>query len=148
MRNLIVVLAAGFFAMAVSAGEVYKWVDKDGRVHYGDKPKTMPAEPVVRQPGQLPEAPSDPEADQKAAARKAACEAKKKQLESYRKATVINETDSLGNTRELSAADRQKLISITEQQVTTGCGPLPPTPPPSEAAPDASPALVPAADAE
>ncbi len=128
MRNLIVVLAAGFFATALSAGEVYKWVDKDGRAHYGDKPKTMPAEPVMPQPGQLPGQPADPEADQKAAARTAACDAKKKQLESYRRATVIKETDSLGNTRELSAADRQKLISLTEQQVATSCGPPPPPP--------------------
>ena len=32
---------------AASAGEVYKWRDKDGRLHYGDRPKDAQAESVT-----------------------------------------------------------------------------------------------------
>lgn len=124
MRNFtfaLAALSALVLSAAAGAGEVYKWVDKDGRVHYGDKPKTTPAEQVAPQPGQLPGEPGDPAAAQQAAS--PACLAKRKQLESYRSASAINETDSTGQTRELSAEERQTLIANTEKQVTAACNP-------------------------
>ena len=120
MRSLIVALLVLTSSLAV-AGEVYKWIDTDGKVHYGDKPKVLPAQQVGSKPGQRPGAPLDPEAEKAAASRKAACDGKRKQLESYKKATVINETDSLGNTREFSAAEKAKLLALTEQQVSEAC---------------------------
>ena len=128
MRKFAVVLNAGLFALAAHAGnEVFKWTDADGNVHYGDKPKSEKSEPVTKKPGELPEAPSDPAADKAAADRAAACEAKKKQLDSYKKATVINETDSFGNTRQFSAAEKEKLLAVTEKQVAEACAPPAPT---------------------
>lgn len=47
-------------ALPVSAG-VYKWVDEQGRVHYGDRPESQRAAPVeIRPPaGSPPPAPRD-----------------------------------------------------------------------------------------
>ena len=39
-----------FTATAASAGEVYKWKDADGRVHFGDKPVGTRAESVELRP--------------------------------------------------------------------------------------------------
>lgn len=41
------VLAAALLAgMSATAAEVYRWVDADGVIHYGDKPPTPDAQPV------------------------------------------------------------------------------------------------------
>jgi hypothetical protein len=57
MLALILGLAA---ASAVAAGEVYRWLDADGKVHYGDRP---PATGVDSRSLSLPPAPAA-EADQ------------------------------------------------------------------------------------
>lgn len=41
-----------FTASAAIAGEVYKWKDADGRVHFGDKPDGTRAESVELRPSQ------------------------------------------------------------------------------------------------
>jgi len=56
----------------------------------------------------------------------AACERKKTQLDSYRKATVLKETDALGRTREYSEDERKQFIAVTEKQVAEACAPAPP----------------------
>lgn len=48
MRRLIVLLAV-LTALPVSA-QVYRWVDKDGVVHYGDRPPTPGAKPAELPP--------------------------------------------------------------------------------------------------
>lgn len=122
MRHLIIVLLATLFAAGVTAGEVYKWVDKDGKVHYGDKPKHE-AQPVAPKIGATASESADPDAANKEAARTANCARKKTQLDGYRKTPSIKETNGLGETREYSEAERQKLIAVTEQQVTAACAP-------------------------
>lgn len=105
---------------AAQAGEVYRWVDKQGRVHYGDRPK-HDAEQVHIAP---PPATGTESAEADAAASKAAeCARKKAQLEGYRKASAIKETDGLGRTREYSEAERQQLLALTEQQMNQACAP-------------------------
>ncbi len=37
-RFLIIVLLMYFFGLAAQAAGVYKWVDEQGKVHYGDRP--------------------------------------------------------------------------------------------------------------
>lgn len=123
MRLIVTILLAGCCA-AVSAGEVYKWVDRDGKVHYGDRPKHE-AEQVMTAPAASGET-TDPEAAKTVDAKTAECSRKKAQLENYRKASSINETDSLGRTREYSEEERQKLLAVTEQQVTEACAPAAP----------------------
>jgi hypothetical protein len=99
---------------------VYKWVDKDGKVCYGDRPK-HPAEQVdIRTGATVPEEASGP-GGQAQAAKSAECEKKKALLQSYRKAATIKETDSLGRTREYSEEERLQLLASTERQANEAC---------------------------
>lgn len=123
MRTIIAILLAGCCGVA-AAQQVYKWTDKDGRVHYGDKPR-QGAQVVDVTPGSGTGEPDDPEAAKTAAARAAECETRQKQLDGYRKAPSIKEISGLGEEREYSAEERQKLIARTEQQVAAACGPAP-----------------------
>jgi hypothetical protein len=111
---------------ASRAGSVYRWVDKQGNTHYTDHlpPDTSGA------PVHVDAAPASSEAAAAAAstAPKTAtgsteeCQKVKDQLTSYKAATKIKETDALGNTREYSDEERQKLIDLTAQKVKTTCG--------------------------
>ena len=40
----------------------------------------------------------------------------------YKKASRIVETDSLGNKKEFSDEERQKLVEKTQKQITDSCG--------------------------
>lgn len=138
MRFTIVAFLA-LAAVAAQAGEVYKWKDKDGRIHYGDRPKHG------AQAVDIPVAPPlDPAAEKAVADRAAECARKRKQLETYRSAPSISETDNLGRTREYSEAERQQLIAQTEKKMAEACAPAPvvaegsgeaPAEAPAEAAP-------------
>lgn len=123
MRTIIAILLAGCCG-AAAAEEVYKWTDQNGRVHYGDRPKAG-AQVVDVKPGSGTGEPSDEEAAKTAAAKAAECDSKKKQLAGYRSAPSIKEINGLGEEREYSAEEKQKLIARVEQQVTAACGPAP-----------------------
>lgn len=125
--RLIVVIAIVTFAAAASAAEVYRWVDENGKVHYGDRPRPGAERMEVAPPGGSGD-PADPEAAKTAAARAAECESKKKQLAGYRQAPTIKEINGLGEEREYNAEQKQKLIALTEQQVAAACGPPPEAP--------------------
>jgi hypothetical protein len=119
MRIPIMLALLGICA-AAHAGDVYKWVDAAGNVHYGDRPK-QDATQVDAKPTS---GPGNSEADVKTAQTKtAACEDKRKQLESYKKAATIKETDSLGRTREYTPDERKQLVEKTEQQAAEACKP-------------------------
>jgi hypothetical protein len=124
MRLTIVLLTALLCAAAAQASEVYRWTDKDGVVHYGDKPKTG-AEALDVRPGSGTGEPSDPEAAKTQAARDAECQRRKTQLDTYKKASAIKETDNLGKTREYTAAEREQFLAQTEKQVAEACAPPP-----------------------
>ena len=74
MRILIAVLALA--AAAPSAADVYKWIDKEGKVHYGDtpppntaaKPVDLPRAPVVNGQGEVPQVEARPREERKPAA--------------------------------------------------------------------------------
>ena len=108
---------------AASAGEVYKWKDKDGKVHYGDRPK-HDAETVVTDPGSGTGEPSEAEATR--LAREAECQKKKTQLENYRRAPSISEIDNLGKQREYTPAEREQFLAMTEKKVAELCTPAAP----------------------
>lgn len=119
MRMTLVLLLAMFAAASASAGEVYKWKDKDGRIHYGDKPK---------EGGQMMDIRGDePDADVRAAgyAQDAKCAQERAQLEKYRKAGKIQEKDNLGNIRDYTDAEREKFLQISEQKVAAACSAQP-----------------------
>lgn len=127
----ILALALLLAAAAVQAGDgkLYRWTDAQGHVHYGDQP-TANAKPVTPKvlPGTAP-AP-DGTAPATAPAKPASvattpdeCQRQKDLLSSYRSAAKISETNSLGETREYSDEQKQKLIEVTEQNVAKACGP-------------------------
>src|SRR5687768_6800087 len=93
-------LAIAVLATAAQAAEVYKWTDKDGRVHYGDRPKSMEAQEVeLRNTTPVPvnTASGEPAANDP---RQAECARLTKLYDTYSKATALRETDNLGRTRE------------------------------------------------
>lgn len=119
MRFLIA-LSVLLVCAAASAGDVYKWKDKDGRVHYGDQPK-HDAEAVNVTPGSGTGEPSEDLAKQQA--REAECQKRRAQVETYRKAPGISEVDSLGKSREFSPAEREQFIALQEQKAQAACAP-------------------------
>ena len=124
MRSIIVLCAVLACATA-AAGEVYKWKDKDGRVHYGDKPKTGEGEVIMEAPDSAIADPANPAPGADAAARDAECKQKKARLESYRKAPSLSEIDNLGKTREYTAAERKQYLDQQQQQINELCTPKP-----------------------
>lgn len=128
-----------------TAGAVYKWTDKNGRVHYTDKP-VLTGEKVQPKPGTQATEPSPDEVAK--AERDAECINHKGQLAVYQSAARLLETDSLGREKEFSPEERQKLIEITEQKVKAACGARPlPAPAAAAAPPPASPSPPPLAPA-
>ena len=125
MRSIIVLLAV-LACAAASAGEVYKWKDKDGRVHYGDKPKEGEAQAVTVESSSGTGDPSKAGAEQ--ASRDGECKTKKQQLEAWRRAPSLSEIDSLGKQREYSAAEREQFLAMTQQKVDGLCAPKAPSP--------------------
>lgn len=116
-RVLSTMLLTGWFAIA-QAATIYRWVDERGRVHYGDQRaagassvEITPGSGVVRPTGEA-RAVSSQE-----------CERRKSQLEAYRDAASVIETDALGQRREYDPAQRAQLLQLGEQQVRSACGP-------------------------
>jgi hypothetical protein len=145
----VLVLSLVFVCAAASAAEVYKWRDKEGRLHYGDKPKHE-AQAVEVVPSSGTGQPSPAVAEMQA--RDAECLEKKAQLEAWRKAPSLSEVDNLGKQREYSKAERDQFLAMTERKVQEICsrplspqaaGTFPP-PPPAESPPPAPSADAPA----
>ncbi|SHG65739.1 protein of unknown function [Hydrocarboniphaga daqingensis] len=105
-------------ASTVHATTVYRWTDDRGRVHYGDA-RTPGARAVEVKPGSgAAPVPTDPVQT----ARSEECERRKSQLETYRRATSVVETDALGQRREYDPQQKAKLLEIGAQQVRIACG--------------------------
>lgn len=120
--RLILVLFAALACTAAFAGDVYKWKDSDGHVHYGDKPKTGGESVEIR--GQASS--DDVAAASGDPATAAECQRRKAKLESYRKAPSISETDNLGKTRQYTDEERQQFMAIYEKQTAEVCAPAAP----------------------
>lgn len=137
-----VLMCAATFA--VSAGQVYKWVDPNGRVHFSDTPRpgwtavdlksapTPSADPAAAEAAPQDE-PSSGDADTAAETgvtdrerlRAEECKRRKEQLESYRQATKIVERDAQGKEKQYSETERLQLIEQTQRQIAELCGPPP-----------------------
>ena len=136
----VVITAVLALSSAVAvAGEVYKWKDKDGRVHYGDRPKTGEAAPVLINPD-AQGTPNEQFASRQA--QEAECNKKRTQLDVYRRAPSISEVDNLGKTREYTKEEREQFLALTQKKVDELCAPREPsreaagTFPPPEAPPE------------
>ncbi len=108
---------------AAADATLYRWVDKDGHVHYGDQ-----AAPNAKQvnPKRLGNEDADASAGDAAAAAASAkqaaeCQSKNDQLGRYKSATSITETDALGNTRDYSAEQKDQLVAKTQQYIDAHC---------------------------
>ena len=119
-------VAAVLAAASAAAADptLYRWVDKDGHVHYGDQPAGGNAQtinPKVMGGGDAGSGTSD--ADAAAAAKQAAaCKAKSDELTRYQGATSITETDALGNTRDYTPDQKDQLVARTQKYIDEHCG--------------------------
>ena len=110
--------AALLFAGAAAADQVYRWVDKNGQVHYSDQP--APNAQAV----EINSVPSTaaPAVSEIAAQRAAECQQKRELLTRYQNAAAITETDALGSTHTYTAEEKQKLIERTQSWLELNCG--------------------------
>lgn len=106
------------------ADEVYKWKDKNGVWHYGDRPRPG-AEQVEVKPGSGPGEPSAAEADR--LARDKECQDKKAQLDGWRRSTKLSEIDAFGKEREFTQEERDRFMAMHEQKMQEICS-RPPSP--------------------
>jgi hypothetical protein len=151
-NKLVITLSLGLLvlgAAALQAG-VYRWVDDQGRVHYGDKPPTVGAEelevPVQKPETNATEAKSEEQralererllqrfqedrdkkreqakkrAEEKAE-RKRLCALAKDQLRVYTEATGLYDLDEEGERKVLSFEERERVTREAEQEVKRWC---------------------------
>ena len=112
---LLAVVAAGMFCAPAQADEVYRWVDEQGKVHYGDRPAAGAEQMKLRRPGQaVPTTPTDENPSEQ-------CLHARQQLREYQGAERIVERDALGNEREYSAEQQAQLIARTEEKIRELC---------------------------
>lgn len=102
---------------ASADGRIYQWLDANGIEHFGDTPPANARSIKVKQTSSGINAGAElPVVDA------AACSAKREQLKSYQLAGRVTETNALGESREYSEDEKQKLIVNTEAQVRAACG--------------------------
>ena len=111
-------------AAAGADATLYRWVDKDGHVHYGDQPADN-AKQVnpKRLGGDAGDSAGDAAAAATAAKQAAECKSKNDELARYKGATSITETDALGNTRDYTAEQKDQLVAKTQKYVDEHCPP-------------------------
>lgn len=122
MRFAVSLVLLSVALTAAAGGQVYKWKDSKGHVHYGDQP-VPGAQKIEVAPVNSEAAPAGKgaETDADRAKRTAECARKREQLATYKNAARIVEKNSLGVEREFSDAERQQLIAQTEKQLAEQC---------------------------
>jgi len=142
------VFAAVALAGAASANEIYKWTDKDGNVHYGDRPTADSAEmlAVVSRPtdseavsaavearrerdaarsearNAREEARQAEEEERRAAEAQAKrCEEYRARLETYLTSRRLYKIDENGNRAFLDEAQTQQARSDLQQRIQENC---------------------------
>lgn len=139
VKSTLMAVLCGAAALAAQAGEVYKWVDPAGRIHFSDLPQpgwqrvdlrtsgsSAPGSASVATSAADEAEPANGDAAASVAAREKLraeeCARAKDKLESYRRAAKIVERDGLGNEKEYSTEERLKLLELTQKNVTELCG--------------------------
>ena len=126
-------LAAASLLMCATAGAdatLYRWVDKDGHVHYGDQAtaNAKPVNPNLLNNGEDASVSSSSSGASgaaktpDAAKQASACKSKSDELIRYQGASTITETDALGNSREYTAEQKDQLIAKTQKYLNDNCG--------------------------
>ncbi len=127
-KFLIVALMLGAAATAI-AGGVYRWVDANGKVHYGDQPpagaqaqqmKVKQAKPAPTAPeAEAPPEPKDPVRHQQ-------CELAKAILAKYEAAPHLLMRRPDGKVHQLTPDEQAKTIAEAKARVATDCNPARP----------------------
>jgi hypothetical protein len=145
----IVGLGLGMAALLLAASaaaddaKLYRWVDKDGHVHYGDQPAAGNASTVNLRSINSSDSSSDVARAAAADKQSAACKQKGDQLKTYQNASSITETDALGNKHEYTPQEQQQLVEKTSKYMDDNCGGAPAAAAPQDAS-AAAPAAPPA----
>ncbi len=119
--TLAVALGLALLASAQAGDRTYRWVDDKGRVHFSDIKTANGGERVQVKPARpIQSAPVD-QSPAAVAARQSECQRKRDQAALYSGSAEIKETDSIGNSRIFTPAERQKLVERAEEQVRIAC---------------------------
>jgi hypothetical protein len=116
LQALLAATLIGGFGI-VQAATIYRWVDERGRVHFSDQ-RSSGAGSIEVKPGSG----ATPPVDEPQPQHGAECERRKNQLEAYRNAASVVETDALGQRHEYDPAEKTRLLQLGEQQVLNACG--------------------------
>lgn len=138
------VMALGI-ALAAAGGEIYRWTDEQGNVHYGDRPAGAGAEAVevapapATQPGaderrdrrrklldvweeeKAIEQRAQEQAEAERARRARNCRVARRRLEMFRRASLLYEEGADGQRRYFSDAERQQALEQARAAVTHWC---------------------------
>ena len=126
--GFVLAVVLGGFSLAAHAGEIYKWVDSEGKVHYSDRPVAGKSEPsklnLPDQPVSGAEGAEDARrklADREAEARKrkdeaAAAKAKRDKAEAEAKEKRKNCEQARDNLRQYQTGQRMTHVNAQGEQ--------------------------------
>ena len=132
IKDLLGILTLALILSTPAIGGIYKWVDENGKTHYGSqRPENAPAEKMklkVSQPASGPEQEEEtgavtkltkPEKAQKE--RTSYCEGERKRLQTVMKNKDIHEKDSKGNVQQLSSKARTQRLNKIKANISKYC---------------------------
>jgi hypothetical protein len=133
-KHVICLVIAALLAGSVLADSpIYKWVDKDGHVHYSTVPHSSDAKPinvVNSAEGMTPatgtvagSAAADKLIPQISPTDSAACKTAKQKLGQYMSADVLYTTTPDGKQKKLSQDEQSKVVQRARNDVTVACTP-------------------------
>jgi hypothetical protein len=128
------ILASVLAAPAGASERVYKWVDKDGVVHFGQQPPiATPAEAIQVQKGfSMPaedDAPAPTPAEQSAVQQEEYCAAATKNFETLSGDGEVSTKDEKGESRLMTADERKAELERMKKAMDLYCKPKAPEPP-------------------
>lgn len=130
LHILVLLLAALAVNAALADSIVYKWVDKNGNVHYSTVPQNPNAQPtdiINTAHAQAPTASSAPSAGSAtlvpviSADDTPACKSAKQKLGTYLLAQTLYRVDADGHKTPLSKDQQAELIQQTRNEMTMAC---------------------------
>ncbi|MDA3869931.1 MAG: DUF4124 domain-containing protein [Gammaproteobacteria bacterium] len=132
LKLLASLMLAFMLAPAVFATGVYKWVDDNGKIHYGSqRPQDASAEVVQLNESKPATRPDDAEEETAGAElsdddkarqeRDAYCKSERARLKTVEKTADIHEKGANGEVRKLSATDRNQRLNKIRANINQYC---------------------------
>lgn len=132
LKLLATLMLAFMLSPAAFATGVYKWVDENGKTHYGSqRPQDASAERLklnvptpATQPDDAEKEATDVELsddDKARQERDAYCKSERARLKTVEKTTDLHEKDANGNVRKLSAAARNQRLNKIRANISQYC---------------------------